>query len=196
MPKASEKRTDWELVEAIRAGSHHAFALIVERYSRQVANLVYLSLGNRLDAEDLTQEVFFRFYQSIERLSQRDSVFPWIYRIAANLCIDESRKRSIRRVLSLDFLIDEGIQGAWLEDTSPKPDRVLEDAEERDRIHRALGRLPAQGRLVVVMRDFEGLSYGEMADVLGWSIPTVKTRLFRSRQRLAKLLAPGKSSDR
>ena len=190
MAKEPEIRTDWDLVKAIRRGSQDAFTVLVSRYQNQVANLVYLSLGSRLDAEDLTQEVFLRFYQSLDRIEERDSVFPWIYRIAANLCIDESRKRSIRRIISLDFLVDEGIQGEWLSDKSPTPDVQLEEAETARRVRTALGRVSAQARIVLVMRDFEDLSYQEIAQILGVSVQTVKTRLFRARKQLAALLRP------
>ncbi len=188
MAKGTEKRTDWELVEAVKAGSHDAFAVLVDRYSRQVANLVYLSLGNRPDAEDMTQEVFFRFYQSIGRLTERDSVFPWIYRIASNLCIDESRKRAVRRVLSLDFLIEQGSHSGRFADTGMRPDEVVDAAQRQERTMHAIGRLSSQARIVLLMRDFEDLSYREIGEVLGLSVTTIKTRLFRARQSLAAYL--------
>ncbi len=188
MATERSERTDRDLIKAIQAGSQDAFSVIVRRYQRQIANLVFLSLGNRAEVEDLTQEVFVRFYQNLDRLKDRESVFPWLYRIAANLCIDESRKRSIRKALSLDFLVEEGLHQESFEDTAPRPDREAEAWEERTRILAALGRLPAQSRVVVVMRDYEDLTYQEIATVLGLSVPAVKTRLFRARQRLAKIL--------
>ena len=92
---------DLVLVRAFREGDEKAFEEIVRRYQRQVASVIYLTMGSRAEVEDLTQEVFMRVYRSIDRVTIETSLFSWIYRIATNLCIDELRRKRIKRVLSI-----------------------------------------------------------------------------------------------
>ena len=181
---------DWTVVQAVLAGKAGAFQTLVRRYERQVANIIYLSLGNREDVEDLSQEVFLRLYQSLPRLNPQRSLFSWIYRITANLCIDEIRRRKIKRILSLEFLIDEGRSLAEMGGRVHAPDRILEDQERRHAIVQALQNLPGDHRLTIVLREYEDLSYEEIADALQISVPAVKSRLFRARERLRALLEP------
>ena len=98
---------DFTLIRLIQTGDHQAFELLVRRYQRKVANLIYLTMGNRDGVEDIAQEVFIRVYRSLPKFKFDASFFSWLYRITMNLCIDEIRKRKIRRVLSLDYLTEE-----------------------------------------------------------------------------------------
>jgi RNA polymerase sigma-70 factor, ECF subfamily len=96
-------KDDYTLIQAVQAGDHSAFETLVRRYQRQVANLIYTNMGNQSDVEDIAQEVFIRVYRSLPQFKFNASFFSWIYRITVNLCIDEIRKRKIRRMLSLEF---------------------------------------------------------------------------------------------
>ena len=101
---------DFTLIRLIQAGDHQAFESLIRRYQRQVANLIYLTMGNRDDVDDIAQEVFIRVYRSLPKFKFDASFFSWLYRITMNLCIDEIRKRKIRRVLSLDYLTEDTIE--------------------------------------------------------------------------------------
>ena len=89
---------DFSLVKAFQAGDQQAFESLVRRYQHQVANLIYVTMGNRDDVDDIAQEVFIRVYRSLIRFKFDASFFSWIYRITMNLCIDEIRKRKIRKL--------------------------------------------------------------------------------------------------
>lgn len=180
---------DWVLVERIRAGQSGAFRDLVRRYERQVAHLIYLSLGRPEDVEDLSQEIFLRVYHAIPRLEPQRSLFSWIYRIATNVVIDEARRRKFRNMLSLDFLASEtgrGVEGPRDQDPSVISDR----AETRVMVHAAIRKLVPDHRLTLLLREYEDLTYEEIAEILQTSVSAVKSRLFRARQELKRLLGP------
>lgn len=180
---------DWALVEQIRAGRQGAFRDLVRRYERQVAHLIYLSLGRPEDVEDLSQEVFLRVYHALPRLQPQRSLFSWIYRIASNVVVDEVRRRKFRNMLSLEFLAAErGKDAAAGSDHDPSIS--TERSEMETVVHAAIRSLPADQRMVILLREYEDLSYDEIAEVLGISVPAVKSRLFRARQELKDLLEP------
>lgn len=179
---------DWALVEQIRAGRQGAFRDLVRRYERQVAHLIYLSLGRPEDVEDLSQEVFLRVYHALPRLQPQRSLFSWIYRIASNVVIDEARRRKFRNMLSLEFLAAEkGLDAAAGPDRDPSVH--TERSDVRTIVHMAIRSLPPDQRLVVLLREYEDLTYDEIAEALDISIPAVKSRLFRARQELKTLLS-------
>lgn len=179
---------DWALVEQIRAGRQGAFRDLVRRYERQVAHLIYLSLGRPEDVEDLSQEVFLRVYHALPRLQPQRSLFSWIYRIASNVVIDEARRRKFRNMLSLEFLAAEkGLDAAAGPDRDPSVH--TERSDVRTIVHLAIRSLPPDQRLVVLLREYEDLTYDEIAEALDISIPAVKSRLFRARQELKTLLS-------
>lgn len=179
---------DFQLVEAFRHGDEKAFEELVRRYQRQVANIIYLTLGNREAIEDLTQEVFIRVYKSLARFQHDASVYSWIYRITVNLCIDEIRRRKIKRTISLQFFSDHKLeQEKKFKDKATAADRVLTE-ERRSMVREALQKLSPLQRTVIVLREYEDLSYDEIAKTLNISTQAVKSRIFRARDELRKLL--------
>lgn len=179
---------DFQLVEAFRRGDEKAFEELVRRYQRQVANIIYLTLGNREAIEDLTQEVFIRVYKSLARFQHDASVYSWIYRITVNLCIDEIRRRKIKRTISLQFFSDHKLeQEKKFKDKATAADRVLTE-ERRSMVREALQKLSPLQRTVIVLREYEDLSYDEIAKTLNISTQAVKSRIFRARDELRKLL--------
>lgn len=178
---------DRTLVESARAGDERAFEEIVRRYQRQVANAIYLTLGSRQDVEDLAQDVFVRAYRSLDRVTVEQSLFSWIYRIAVNVAIDELRRRRIRRILSLDVLRESsGRDPAVSEEDSPDS-RVLE-RERSEQVRYALQRVSPTSRTVLILREYEGLSYRQIGEVLQITEQAVKSRIFRARDELRVLL--------
>jgi len=184
MKDGSQTTEDFRLVQAFKEGNEKAFEDLVRRYQRQVANIIYLTLGSREDVQDITQEVFLRVYRSIDKFEFDASFFSWIYRITVNLCIDELRRRKIKRTLSLDFLAE----GTFEKERKTKDhllasDGVLTD-EKREVILEALQKSSQEHRQVIVLREYEELTYAEIASFLGISAQAVKSRIFRAREEL------------
>jgi RNA polymerase sigma-70 factor, ECF subfamily len=179
---------DFTLIRSIQAGDHQAFESLVRRYQRQVANLIYVTMGGRDDAEDIAQEVFIRVYRSLPKFKFDASFFSWLYRITMNLCIDEIRKRKIRRVLSLNYLTEDTLEKSRKsKDYTMASDLVLTE-EKRQVIQSALQRLTPEHREVLVLREYQDLSYNEIAETLGLRLEAVKSRIFRARMELKNLL--------
>jgi RNA polymerase sigma-70 factor, ECF subfamily len=179
---------DFSLIRAIQAGDHHAFESLVRRYQRQVANLIYVTMGSRDDVDDIAQEVFIRVYRSLPRFKFDASFFSWIYRITMNLCIDEIRKRKIRKVLSLDFLTEDALEKSRKsKDHNSPSDSMLAD-ERRQMVQAALQELRPEHRDILVLREYKDLGYTEIAETLGISLEAVKSRIFRARSELKILL--------
>ena len=183
-----QQRDDFKLVEAFRKGDEKAFEEIVRRYQRQVANIIYLTLGNREEVDDLSQEVFVRVFRSLNRFEFDSSLYSWIYRIAVNLCIDEIRKKRIRKLIPLDFLTEKKLEGEKRsKETSTGADELLLK-EKKEVIRGALDRLSPVHRTVILLREYQDLTYGEIASTLRISPQAVKSRLFRAREELREML--------
>lgn len=180
---------DFTLIRAVKAGDHRAFEELVGRYQRQVANLIYVTMGNADVVDDIAQEVFIRVYRSLPNFKFDASFFSWIYRITKNLCIDEVRKKKIRRVLSLDFLTEDALEKTKQNKTHETPtDSVLSD-EKKQVILSALQKLSPEHREIIVLREYEDFSYNEIAEKLHLSLEAVKSRIFRARTELRKILS-------
>jgi RNA polymerase sigma-70 factor (ECF subfamily) len=168
------------------------FERLVTRTKRQAYNLAYRMTGNRDDAEDLTQEAYVRAYRSFDRYN-RDLPFEnWFLRILSNLFIDGLRRKPKHQSLSLDRPMtgNEGKDDYLLElpDEKSDPERLLLDDVLDERLQKALEALPREFRTAVLLCDVEGLSYEEIARVMGTSIGTVRSRIHRGRVALRKSL--------
>jgi RNA polymerase sigma-70 factor (ECF subfamily) len=182
------QRDDFKLIEAFRKGDEKAFEEIVRRYQRQVANIIYLTLGNREEVDDLSQEVFVRVFRSLDRFEFDSSLYSWIYRIAVNLCIDEIRKKKIRKLIPLDFLTEKKLESEKRsKETATSSDELLQK-EKKEIIRGALDKLSLLHRTVILLREYQDLSYGEIAKTLRISPQAVKSRIFRAREELRELL--------
>lgn len=188
MKDSSQTTEDFRLVKAFKAGDRNAFEALVRRYQRQVANIIYLTLGGREEIQDIAQEVFIRVYRSIDKFEFDASFFSWIYRITVNLCIDELRRKKIKRALSLDFLTE----GTLEKEKKSKEQILASDGmlndEKREIVLGALQKISQEHRQVIILREYEELSYAEIATYLGISIQAVKSRIFRAREDLRELL--------
>ncbi|MCX7921299.1 MAG: sigma-70 family RNA polymerase sigma factor [Clostridia bacterium] len=171
-------------------GDIEAFEELIEAYQRKVFNMALRMIGNHDDASELAQEVFIRVYKSIKSFKEESSFSTWIYRITSNVCLDELRRRKNKKVISLDEDIkaEDGDIKRQVEDDKPTPDMVVENKEMRKAVNDAINTLSADHRMVVVMRDIQGLSYDEIAKVLKCPEGTVKSRINRARQELKQIL--------
>jgi len=182
--------TDVDLIRRFQQGDLAAFESLVRRYQRQVANIIFLTLGTRDGLEDLAQEVFIRVHRSLGRFKSESTFFSWLYRITVNICIDEARKRKLRRALSLEFLAESNsLMTRDFHADRGTDDHVLRE-ERRHLVLRALQRLPAIQREAIILREYEELTYEEIAETLGITVQAVKSRLFRARTELERLLKP------
>lgn len=165
-----------ELVERCRAGDERAFEELVDRYKNLVFALIARTAQDRSRAEDIAQEVFLRVHRGLPYFRGEARLSTWIYRIVANVCLQERGRPAI----SLD---DEraGVQMS----TS---DRQFGDLELRDRLEKAIARLPANYRLLIAAHHLEGVQYEDLAEALRLPLGTVKTHLHRARRQLRRLL--------
>jgi RNA polymerase sigma-70 factor (ECF subfamily) len=182
---------DSDLVERVREGDTTAFRGLVERYQGRVYGMVYGMVRNREDARDITQDAFVKAYNNLDSFRLESSFYTWLYRIAMNLAIDHLRKRKRRGQTSFDEQVasrdaDGGIDEAHHQDS---PRKLLERQQLYARIMDAMEKLPEDQRQAVLLRELEGLSYKEIADVMGIPEGTVMSRLFYARKKLQRLLA-------
>lgn len=178
------------LLERSKAGDIAAFEKLIEVYQKKIFNLAYRMVGNHDDAADLAQEALIRIFKSIANFKEQSSFSTWVYRITTNVCLDEIRKKKNRRVLSLDeeIHVEDGEMQRQIMSDDPLPDEVVEREELRSIVNGAIGSLPEEQRLVISLRDIQGLSYDEIAEVLDCPTGTVKSRINRARQALKNVL--------
>jgi RNA polymerase sigma-70 factor, ECF subfamily len=182
---------DIAIVKRCVEGDAEAFRYIIERYKDKVAGVVYSIAGNRTDIEDLTQDVFIKAYNSLNSFRFDSAFNTWLYRIAANRAIDYVRRKKLVRFFSFDgfqnlFTGSENVGGNKVGSTSPD----IESAEIKDLVQWALTKLDADYRIPLVLREFEELSYKEIGETLDLSVPAVKSRIFRAREEMRKILNP------
>jgi RNA polymerase sigma-70 factor (ECF subfamily) len=186
--------SDHELALSALGGETEAFGELVQRYQASVFNVCYRLVGERREAEDLTQEAFIRAYQRFDLYDVERPIGPWVRRVAANLCLNRLQSQQAGRI-SLDEereLEDEQDRATPVDADRPldNPEALRQQAETAEAVRQALLSLPPHYRVVVELRHFQELSYAEIADLLKIPISDVKSHLFRARQLLAKRLKP------
>jgi len=185
-----EKKTEEFSLEALRAGDRAEFARLVETYSGVIYRLTNKMLENTQDAEDALQETFIKAYRALPGFDGRSSLSTWLYRIAANEALMILRKRK-----NLPVSIDEPLgeekeqEPTQIVDWCCMPERELMSGEARVVMDKAIEALPHTLRSVFLLRDIEGLSTAETAEVLNLTEMAVKTRLSRARLRLREILS-------
>lgn len=177
--------SDVELVQAVLAGDRGRFAVIVERYQRDIYNLAYRSTYNRQDAEDITQETFLRALRGLASYDTTRPLRTWLYAIAANICRDWARRRGSRPD-TVELLESDAVDEPAA--TSSQPQDVVAERETRAAVERAVMELPPDYRLPVVLFYMRGVPQAEIAEIMGVSLSVVKNRLFRARSRLKVML--------
>jgi RNA polymerase sigma-70 factor, ECF subfamily len=173
------------LVTRFQSGDESAFRQLMDRHTERVRNLIYSIFHSMEPVDDLTQDVFLKAYRALGQFRFDAAFSTWLYRITVNHCRDEMRKRKIRRYLSLQSLMDTRDKEVTMK-TSVHP----HENETRELIDRGLQRLPDKYRIPVILKDMEGLSYEEMAEIMRCELGTVKSRLSRGRSMLRTYLKP------
>jgi RNA polymerase sigma-70 factor (ECF subfamily) len=185
-------RDETELVSELQAGSETAFDWLVTHYHAPVYNLVLGMLGDTSDAADAAQEVFLKAFKGIRHFRQGSSLKTWLYRIAIREALNHRRwfKRHLQKNISIDAEPDDGCAPIEIEDLGATPFDRLAAQEIQTVVQGALQQVPDVFRSAVILRDLEGLSYEEVAEVLDVSVGTVKSRILRGRRALKEILEP------
>ena len=178
---------DQTLILQCRAGDQAAFRELVKRYQQKAYGIAFGMLRDTDDAMDVTQEAFIKVHRYLDNFKGSSSFYTWLYRITVNLCIDYIRKHKRAQTVDYDDAVDhdEAQGGELLPSTlDMNPARQLDRRELREMIDRALETLSPTHRAVILMREVEGLSYKEMAEVMDVSMGTIMSRLFHARRHM------------
>lgn len=174
--------SDEALARSTRAGDKGAFDRLVERYGPRVYRMIRAQVRDPSMAEDLVQETFLNAFVALPRFGFHSSFYTWLYRIMTNTVGQHQRKSARRR--ELDARLDRRVE------PEKAPDVLLEKREAREGVWRALAALPEEYRAPVILREWEGKSYAEIAEILGCPLGTVASRIARARGLLAERLGP------
>jgi len=177
------------IIDRVLAGEAEAFEVLVRANQRKVYNLCFRMTGNQEDAEDLAQEAFIKAYQNLAGFKGESGFGPWLYRLASNVCIDHLRREKRREKSSLTYL-DEAGAAVEIEvaDERFSPEATLDRRQVQEGIGRGLDTLTPEHRHILILREINGFSYDEIAEVLELSAGTVKSRISRARLVLRKFL--------
>lgn len=186
---------DTELVARARSGDHEAFRLLFQRYHRRVYSLAYGMVRNQDDALDVVQEGFIKAHRYLDRFEGASSFYTWLYRIIMNLCIDHIRKQRRARLVDFNDALDHGQGDAAVGEDAllprilgENPGKALVRKEIREHIDQALSELSDNHRAVLIMRELDGMSYEEMAEMMQCAKGTIMSRLFHARKNMQKRL--------
>ncbi|MBK7498706.1 MAG: sigma-70 family RNA polymerase sigma factor [Ignavibacteriales bacterium] len=177
-PKILSLDDDFSLIKQFIDGDESVFSELLKRHKEKVRNIIYLTLSNSDGVDDIAQEVFITVYRHLKSFRFESQFTTWLYRITINKCKDHLRKKNIRSI----FLP--------LKDEEPVFESINEDTDIKHIVRNAIATLPDKLRIPLVLKDLEGFSYQEIADTMECEIGTVKSRIFRAREALKKILKP------
>jgi len=177
-PKILSLDDDFSLIKRFIDGDELVFSELLKRHKEKVRNIIYLTLSNTDGVDDIAQEVFITVYRHLKSFRFESQFTTWLYRITINKCKDHLRKKNIRSI----FLP--------LKDEEPVFESINEDTDIKHIVRNAISTLPDKLRIPLVLKDLEGFSYQEIADTMECEIGTVKSRIFRAREALKKILKP------
>ena len=178
---------DKQLVERVRRGDKRAFDLLILKYQHKIISIVGRYLGDQNDVQDVSQETFIKAYRAIPNFRGESAFYTWLYRIAVNTAKNHLVSKS-RRPPNIDIDIDDGEfqnNSAVLRDNE-SPQASLATSQMEQVIFRSIENLPSELRIAVTLREFDGLSYEEIAKIMNCPVGTVRSRIFREREAIEK----------
>jgi len=187
----SEQLTDQQIVERVQNGDKNAFGLLVTKYQHKVANLVSKYVKNSGDVADVTQETFIKTYRALATFRGESAFYTWLYRIAVNTAknylTSQSRKTSLNTV---DAEEADSYDGSDSLKENATPERLLLSDEIKKVLFETVEKLPEDLRMVITLREIEGMSYEEIANVIDSPVGTVRSRIFRAREAIDAVIQP------
>lgn len=181
---------DEQIVAQFQNGDRSKFDELIDRYQTTVFRTCFRYLGHKQDAEDTAQEVFVKAYQALHRFQPNAKFSTWLYRITVNHCINELRSRKRRAIIhSVNPFGNYQVEAkSAVLDEANRPDNVREREERAEIVRHAIAALPEKQRTALILSRYEGLSYKEIAQVMGTSIASVESRLHRAKTKLYQQL--------
>ena len=175
-----------ELMARIAEGDEDVFEILVNRHQTSILNLIYRFIGDRTQAKDLAQEVFLKVWQSAQNYEPKAKFTTWIYRITANLCFNELKSARRKKWFSFNRSNEDGEHTfeETLSDSAPSAEDLLLEKERSRQISDALQSLPDNQRMALVLKRYDGLSYQEIAQIIGCSVSAVESLLVRAKRTL------------
>ena len=171
---------DFSLIKRFIEEDESAFETLVRRHKDKVRNIIFITLGNANTVDDIAQEVFFTVYKNLKSFRFESQFTTWLFRITVNKCKDHLRKVKIRNVISF-FKEDEEEPGYNLS---------YENINTAEIVQKGIAKLPEKLRVPLLLKDIEGMSYQEIAEIVKCELGTVKSRIFRAREGLKNILEP------
>jgi len=179
-PKLLKLDDDFSLVKRFVDGDKSSFRILVQRHKEKVRNIIYLTVNNSDLVDDIAQEVFITVYKNLKNFRFESQFTTWLYRITVNKCKDHLRKINVRKI----FVPVNETEDYSGENFSVESDNISEI------VMNAVNKLPVKLRIPLILKDIEGFSYQEIAESVQCEIGTVKSRIFRAREGLKKILGP------
>jgi RNA polymerase sigma-70 factor (ECF subfamily) len=177
---------DQQAIADCQKGRTDSYRILVDKYKTRAYYAALMYTGNQDDALDLSQEAFYRAFRAIKSFELGKNFYTWLYQILRNLCINHYKRIRRRSVVFSD--IDEQHNPALLQSNIKEPDQIFEETERRDKLWAALLKLKSADREILILKEFDELSYQEIAEVFEIPIGSVMSRLYYARQKLAGLL--------
>ena len=171
---------DYSIIRQFIDGDKSAFQILVKRHKEKVRNIIYITMNNSALVDDIAQDVFITVYRNLKHFRYESQFTTWLYRITVNRCKDYLRKMNVRKIF---FPIEEGAEVS--EYSSP-----VENNDVSRIVMDAISKLPVKLRLPLILKDIEGFSYQEISETLNCEMGTVKSRIFRGREKLKEILQP------
>lgn len=187
-----EREVDQELVERAQKGDKRAFELLVLKYQRKLARLLSRMVRDQAEIEDITQESFIKAYRALPQFRGESAFYTWLYRIAVNTAKNYLVARGRRAPTTTEFSNEEaeGFEDAELLRDIATPDAELQTKQIANAVNKAVEALPEELRTAITLREIEGLSYEEIAQMMDCPIGTVRSRIFRAREAIAEKIRP------
>lgn len=187
-----DRETDRILVERVQGGDKQAFGLLVTKYQRKLTRLLSRMIRDSAEVEDIAQETFIRAYRALSGFRNDSAFYTWLYRIGVNTAKNwlVTQRRRAPTSTALDNEEAENYDDAELLRHNDTPEQLLMSKQIGETVNSAMDALPADLRTAVTLREIEGLSYEEIAQVMDCPIGTVRSRIFRAREAIAERLRP------
>ena len=190
LKKETNKEADLALVRRAKKGDYRAFDLLVLKYQSRIVSIAFKFVKEIQLAEDISQEAFIKAYRSIDSFREESAFYTWLYRITANTAKNYLVSKGRRKESSISEMSISENEDFYELPTNDSPEQILMHQSLKDTIYDALSNLPEDTRTALSLREFEGLNYEEIAEIMNCPVGTVRSRIFRGREALENLISP------